>query len=571
MSNDRIVEAANRRAFLSSFAGIGLGGTLLGESLWARVRAGAEITVETIRCAEEVAGLTFTDEERLQMVEDVKAQAESYRVLRSVPLDNSVPPAIRFDPSVRARPAEAADAPSAPVGREVAMPATDEELAMARVAQLAELLRTRRVSSEELTRLYLERIERLDPLLLSVVTVTAERALEQARAADAAIAAGEYRGPLHGIPWGAKDLLAVRGYPTTWGTPPFREQRFEEDATVVSRLDAAGAVLIAKLSLGELAWGDVWFGGRTRNPWNPAQGSSGSSAGPAAATAAGLVGCSIGSETLGSISSPSARTGVTGVRPSYGLVPRTGSMALAWSMDKLGPMCRSVEDCALVLQAIAGPDGLDASAAPVPFAWRPGQSVAGRRVGYVESAFERGPTESPTRTFDLTALEVLRSLDVELVPVELPDFPYEEMTIILNAEAAAAFDELTRGDADDSMVRQERNAWPNVFRAARTIPAVEYINANRIRTLAMRAWDTLLDGLDALVTPTNAPGQLTASNLTGHPAVILPNGFLSDGTPVSLTFLGGLFREQELLTIADAYQRATGFHLRHPNLEGTRA
>jgi Asp-tRNA(Asn)/Glu-tRNA(Gln) amidotransferase A subunit family amidase len=561
----------DRRRFLACFAGMGLGGTLLPGVLWARLQAGAEIDVETIRCAEEIAGLTFSEDERRLMLDDLQAQMESYRVLRRVPLDNSVPPAIRFDPSPDAA-GQAVDplgpGPAAPRNREVITPASADELAMLTIAELAELLRTRRVGSEELTRLYLRRIERLDPLLLSVVTVTAERALEQARAADAAIAAGLYRGSLHGIPWGAKDLLAVSGYPTTWGTPPFREQRLDTDATVVTRMDSAGAVLIAKLALGELAWGDVWFGGRTRNPWNLDQGASGSSAGPAAATGAGLVGFSIGSETLGSISSPSARTGVTGLRPSYGRVPRTGAMALSWSMDKLGPMCRSVEDCALVLQAIAGPDGRDGSAAPDTFAWSSDRRVAGRRVGYLRSAFERSGTDSPTRAFDLAALEVLDSLQIELVPVELPDFPYEAMTIILNAEAAAAFDELTRGDLDDAMVRQERNAWPNVFRAARTIPAVEYINANRVRTLAIRAWAALFDGLDAIVTPTNAPGQLTASNLTGHPAVILPNGFHSNGTPVSLTFLGGLYREPALLTVAHGYQQATDFHRRHPDFDG---
>ncbi|MEX2584637.1 MAG: amidase [Gemmatimonadota bacterium] len=564
--------ASDRRRFLGYFAALGLGGTVLPGALWARLQDRREIDVETIRCAEELAGLSFTAEEREQMLADLVDQNASYQSIRALPLENAVAPALRFDPL----PAGA----MLPVGEpgplrssrpSVTLPTSAEALAYLPVTHLAELIRTRQLGSEELTRVYLDRIAGLDADLFAVVSVTEERALAQARAADREIGSGRYRGPLHGIPWGAKDLLAVRGYPTTWGTPPFRDQVIDADATVVRRLDEAGAVLVAKLSLGELAWGDVWFGGRTRNPWNLEQGSSGSSAGPGAATAAGLVGFSIGSETLGSISSPSARNGVTGLRPTFGRVPRTGAMTLSWSMDKLGPMCRSVEDCALVLEAIHGPDGIDRSAVAAPFRWDVGRSLTGLRIGYVPGAFERDASENPGEEFDTAALDRLRSLGVEPIPVDLPAFPYDDLTIILNAEAAAAFDALTRGGADAEMVRQERSAWPNVFRAARTIPAVEYINANRIRTLAIEAWARLFQAVDVIVTPTNAPAQLTATNLTGHPAVILPNGFRSDGTPTSLTFLGGLYEESTLLTVARAYQESADFHLRHPRLPRDRS
>jgi Asp-tRNA(Asn)/Glu-tRNA(Gln) amidotransferase A subunit family amidase len=445
-------------------------------------------------------------------------------------------------------------------------PGSLEELAFAPVTVLSELLRRRRVTSVELTRMYLDRIRRHDPALLAVVTVTDERALRQARAADEEIRRGRYRGPLHGVPWGAKDLLAVRGYPTTWGVGVYRDRVIDEDATVVQRLDEAGAVLVAKLTLGELAWGDVWFGGMTRNPWRVEQGASGSSAGSGSATAAGLVGFAIGSETLGSISSPATRNGVTGLRPTFGRVPRTGAMALSWTMDKLGPMCRSAEDCALVLHAIHGGDGHDPTAHDQPFRWDARLRPDRLRVGYFRAAFERDEAQYAGRPFDLATLEVLRSLGATLVPVELPEVPYDTMNLILGAEAGAAFDEYTRQGLVNEMVRQGRNSWPTVFRAARFIPAVDYINANRVRSLAVQRWAELFRDLDVIVTPTSAPNQLLATNLTGHPAVILPNGFRDDGTPVSITFLGSLFGEAAPLALAHAYQEATDFHRRRPAL-----
>lgn len=560
---------ATRRDFLTRCGALGLSATLLPGVLWAKVVAGEEITTASIAAAAEVAGVELSEEDRALMLDGLKRQTALLSVLHGVPLENAVAPALVFSPLPRAgavpqdaqRPivmSRSEDrAPARPLGA---------ALAYAPLTQLAELVRRRAVTSVELTTSYLDRLERLDPQLLCVTTLTRERAMTQAHAADAEIAAGRYRGPLHGIPWGAKDLLAVRGYPTTWGTAPYRAQMFETDATVVQRLDAAGAVLIAKLTLGELAQGDRWYGGMTRNPWKLDQGSSGSSAGPASATAAGAVGFAIGSETLGSISSPSTRCGVTGLRPTFGRVPRTGAMALSWSMDKLGPLARSVEDCALIFAALHGPDGEDQSVHAAPFNWD-GNAPLGRvRVGYVKSAFDAPVERHATKPFDDAALAVLRAMGVELVAVELPAMRYDAMRIILTAEAGAAFDELTRSGRIRELAQQGANAWPTTFRNARLIPAVDYVNANRMRTLAIREWDSLMQGMDVLVAPTNS-GQLLATNLTGHPALILPNGFReSAGTPVSLTFVGRLFDEETLLRVAHAYQRATLHHLQHPEL-----
>jgi Asp-tRNA(Asn)/Glu-tRNA(Gln) amidotransferase A subunit family amidase len=568
----------DRRAFTSYFSSIGLGATLLPGILWAKAGAGEEITASTIAAAEELAGLKFDDAERAMMLEGLKTQAQRIEALHKVAIDNSIPPAIVFNPLPAGKqPPRGVRKPMVrgPVKLRT-VSSNLEELAFLPVTELSELVRRRRVTSSQLTQMYLSRLKRFDPVLKCVITLTEDRAIAQARGADAEIARGKYRGPLHGIPWGAKDLLAVKAYKTTWGAGPFKEQVIDQDATVVERLDAAGAVLVAKLTLGELAQGDVWFGGMTKNPWKVDQGSSGSSAGPASATAAGLVGFAIGSETLGSISSPSTRCGTTGLRPTFGRVPRTGAMALSWSMDKLGPICRSVEDCALVLDAIHGPDGKDNSAIAAAFNWDASLSPRSLRIGYVKAAFDLPVTDPKdekrtlhaTKKFDDRALEVIRSLGVNLVPVELPDLAYDAMRIILTSEAAAAFDDLTRSDRDKELVQQTRNDWANTFRTARFIPAVDYVNANRVRTTAIRAWDDLMKKVDVIVTPTGAANlpQLVATNLTGHPAVILPNGFRDDGTPVSLTFLGGLFEEAKLLAVANAYQRATGFHLVHPTV-----
>ena len=526
------------------------------------------ITPEILTDAEKAIGLEFSGPERDLMLKGLDELLEDYRKIREVRMDNSVPPAVRFDPVLPGmdvggkgsfRLSAAGEIPSAAV-----------EQPFLTVTQLGQLLRSGKVTSVGLTKMYLDRLRKLDPVLHAVISFTEERAMASAERADRELAAGKDRGPLHGIPWGAKDLLAVKGYRTTWGSVPFKDQVIDEDAAVVERLDAAGAVLVAKLSLGELAWGDVWYAAMTRNPWNPEQGSSGSSAGSASATAAGAVGFTIGSETLGSIISPCTRTGSTGLRPTFGRVSRHGAMALSWTMDKLGPICRCVEDCAAVFQAIHGPDGRDATVVDAPFCWDPGMDVRKLRVGYLKSIFEEKPQEGREEwhALDLAALEDLRKLGIELKPIELPKLPIDALGLILTAEAAAAFDELTRSGKDDQLVRQIEQAWPNVFRQGQMIPAVAYLQANRIRTLAMREMDRILAEIDVYVSPTYGGNNLLLTNLTGHPSVVVPNGFRKDGTPTSITFLGRLFGEGETLALAKAYQDATGWHLKRPKLEG---
>ncbi len=559
---------AARRAFLERCGALGVASTLFPGVLWAKIASGAEITDASIVAAAEIAGVTLSDEDRVLMLTGLKTQTAQLVALQQIPLDNAVAPAMIFSPLPRAD--AVPKGPQRPIvmSRQVAAvaPANLETLSYAPLTELADLVRRRQITSVQLTTMYLDRLARLDPQLLCVTTLTRERALTQARTADAEIAANRYKGPLHGIPWGAKDLLAVKGHPTTWGTAPYRDQLLDYDATVVQRLDAAGAVLIAKLTLGELAQGDRWYGGMTRNPWKLDQGASGSSAGPASATSAGCMGFAIGSETLGSISSPSTRCGVTGLRPTFGRVPRTGAMALSWSMDKLGPIARSVEDCALIFAAMHGPDGSDQTVHAAPFNWNGNTPLAGLRVGYVKSAFDAPVERHATKPFDDATLDVLRGLGIDLIPVEIPDLNYGAMRIILNAEAGAAFDELTRSGRVRELAQQGAGAWPNSFRTARFIPAVDYLNANRVRTLAIQQWDVLMQTVDVIVAPTSS-GQLTATNLTGHPAVILPSGFRpTDGTPVSITFLGRLFGEEAMLRVANAYQKATSHHTKHPAL-----
>jgi len=517
------------------------------------------LTHDDIRGAERVAGLVWTDAERDSMMLDLVDYLESYKKIRAVSIGNDVPPSLQFNPLPAGVTLEARRPNTvAAASREVERPENLEEVAFYTVGELAELIRSRRVTSTELTTMYLSRLKQHGPTLQCVITLTEELALEQAKRADEEIASGKYRGPLHGIPYGAKDLLAVRGYKTTWGAEPYREQMIDMDATVIQRLEDAGAVLVAKLTLGALAWGDVWYGGMTRNPWNLEEGSSGSSAGSASATAAGLVGFAIGTETWGSIVSPATRCGTTGLRPTFGRVSRTGAMALSWSMDKIGPICRSVEDCALVFAAIIGPDGTDQTVVDLPFDY-PATDMRGIRVGYLEALFEE---DYPNREADRATLDTLRDLGFELVPMALPEYPVEALSLILTAEAAAAFDELTRSGRDDLLVRQIRNAWPNVFRSSRFIPAVEYIQANRIRHMIIQDMEKL--EFDVYVAPSFGGNNLLLTNLTGHPCVVLPNGFDPEGSPVSISFMGKLFGEGTLLAVSKAYQDATDFDDRHP-------
>ncbi len=612
----------DRRRFLNVCAGLGLGGTLLPGVLWAQAHADGKkkITKELIENAAAIADVPISDAQKEMMLAGLNDQLEGYEAIYALHMPNSVDMALVFDPLL---PGMKVDTVKKPMSMSATpniaakdVPRNLETLAFANVRDWGELVRAEKVSSSALTEMYLERLKRYDPTLKFVVTLTEERARTQAKEMDREIAAGKYRGPLHGLPWGAKDLLSVKGYPTTWGAGGFEKQTIEEDAMVVQRLDAAGAVLVAKLTLGALAMGDEWYGGKTRNPWNPAQGSSGSSAGPASATAAGCVVFSIGSETLGSIASPSTRCGCTGLRPTFGFIPRTGAMALSWSMDKLGPICREVEDCAIVLNAIYGPDGKDRTVNDAAFNWNADVDWKKFRVGYLKADFEpqkeqphpaatpEKPAATPeeqkqrdeqkklrqlqqqqrvyTRKFNDAALVKLHEMGVDLIPVEIPKLPYDAMVAMLSAEAAAAFDDLTRSGRDNLLTAQKADDWPNQFRTARFIPAVEYVQAARARTLAMQAVAKAFDNFDVIVAPTNSQ-QLVVTNLTGHPAVILPNGFRGDdaphippgsdmdedniggpGTPVSLTFLGQLYGEAKLLAFARAYQQATGFQNMHP-------
>ncbi|CAN5540693.1 amidase [soil metagenome] len=528
------------------------------------------ITTDTIAEAEVVIGLHFDAEERALMVEGLNQRLVEYEKLRAIPLANSVAPSLIFEPRARAmshaQPGRSRQSIQLPAIPALQRPQDLEELAFYPVTKLAQLLKTRQVTSLELTQMYLARLKRYDPLLQCVVTLTEALALTQARRADHEIERGDYRGPLHGIPWGAKDLLAVHGIPTTWGALPYKDQIFDFDATVVQRLEAAGAVLLGKLTTGSLAWNDVWFGGKTKNPWDMTQGASGSSAGSASATAAGLVGFAIGTETMGSIVSPCARCGVTGLRPTYGRVSRHGAMALSWSMDKIGPIARSVEDCALVFDAIHGADGKDQSAVDQPFVWEPTLNLRDLRIGYVERGFA---TEHENKPYDDATLATLRALGATLIPLELPDYPHDAMMLILYAEAAAAFDELTRTDRDALLARQGQEAWPNSFRMARLLPAVEYIQLNRLRTQLMQQMAKVMASVDVYLQPDVDGSDIALTNFTGHPAVVLPNGLSSTGIPTSaMILIGQLDGEAQVLAVAKAYQDATDFHQQHPPLKG---
>ena len=408
------------------------------------------------------------------------------------------------------------------------------------------------------------------PRLACVVTLTEDLALAQAARADREIAAGKYRGPLHGIPWGAKDILATRGIPTTWGARPYERQIFDYDATVVARLEAAGAVLVAKLTTGELAQGDVWFGGVTRNPWRPERGSSGSSAGPGSATAAGLVGFAIGSETLGSIVSPSIVNGVTGLRPTFGRVPRTGAMTLCWSMDKIGPMCRAVEDCALVLAAIQGPDGQDTTVRDVPFVWDPSaMPLSSLRVGVDVAAFRAIESNAAVKRIYDDALAVLEKLGLRLRPIPLParnDAFNALAAFTIMVESATSFTRLMESGQLALLARQGDNAWPNTFRVGSVVPAADYLNAQRVRRQLMEAMARVFEEVDLYVTIPGVGPSLSYTNLTGHPTVVTRCGE-HEGLPRMIEFTGALFREAEILRVALAYEQATPWHRRWPDVD----
>jgi Asp-tRNA(Asn)/Glu-tRNA(Gln) amidotransferase A subunit family amidase len=554
---------------------------------------------DVLKCAEQLDDLHFTDAEDEMAVGSVSRNLDSYEELRALDIPLDTEPAITFRPYLPGK--EPTGKSSRNTKLKVARPSVQvpsnlEDLAFEPITALAPLLESERITSTDLTKMYLGRLKRYGDKLHCVVTLTEELALAQAAAADAEIKAGRYRGPLHGIPFGVKDLFDTKGIKTTWGAKPYENRVAQVDATIVERLRDAGGVLCAKLSMGSLAQGGVWFGGSTRNPWSPDSSSSGSSAGPGAATSAGLVAFAIGTETRGSIISPSSTCGVVGLRPTYGRVSRYGAMALSWTMDKIGPMCRSVEDCAIVFNAIYGSDGRDDTVVDAPFAWNPDAPLSSLKIGYVESEFNpstgagqrggfggsggRGPSTGSGRaavpeearrradernTLLTKALDVLRANGATLESMTLPEFPANAIGFILSAEAAAAFDDLTRSKGVDQLTEQGPGAWPNTFRSSRFIPAVEYIRAQRARTLLDRKMDALMSRYDVFLTPTGS-ASLGITNLTGHPAACLKAGFV-DGSPIALMVTGRLYGEANVLRVALAYERATKWHTMNPALD----
>jgi Asp-tRNA(Asn)/Glu-tRNA(Gln) amidotransferase A subunit family amidase len=533
--------------------------------VWSGAAEAPKISVQTIQEAENILGLGFTEKEREMMQRPLSNNTGGYGDLRKESFPNELAPAFIFQPWPRGFEVEKeTKRPRWKAPKNVKRPKSDEDVAFMTVAELAGLIRTRQITSEELTRFFLERLKRYGDKLHCVVTLTEERAIAEAKRADAELRAGKWRGPLHGIPYAAKDLLDTSGIRTTWGVSLYTNRVPSEDATVIRKLDEAGAVLVAKTSLGELAMGDVWYGGLTRNPWNPEKGSSGSSAGSASAVAAGLVPFAIGSETMGSIVSPATICGVTGLRPTFGRVSRAGAMTLCWSLDKLGPLARSAEDCALVLDAIRGADEADPTTVDAAFRFTDKRSVKKLRVGYVKADFEK---KEGNQTNDLVTLEAFRKMGLELKQVEWPKVSQSPLWITLFAEAAAAFDELTRSGDDDKLVQQAQGSWPNSFRSARFIPAVEYIQAMRLRTRLVEEMAKLFSEVDVMVAPSWRGPQMLYSNMAGYPCVVVPNGDKTGGNPASICFVGRLFGEADLVYIAAAYQNATGFHKQRPKLD----
>ncbi|HKB12442.1 MAG TPA: amidase [Vicinamibacterales bacterium] len=559
---DQQQRALNRRRFIECLSAAGVGSTLLPGALAAVAQDAETITIEMLRSAQQIAGVSFTPDEQRRLLEKLngpRGYAAGFARLRATDLGDT-PPAFVFNPVLPGKQLPTERRPMRRQQVDAAPPRSDEELAFLPVTRLSRLVEMRQITSTDLTKLYLARLKKYDAQLHCTVSLTEELALRQAKQADEEIAAGRYRGPLHGIPWGVKDLLAVRGTRTTWGMSPFRERVIDADATVYSRLTQAGAVLVAKLSTGALAVTAQWFGGVTRNPWNTSQDASGSSAGPGSATAAGLVGFSIGTDTGGSIIQPATRNGASGLRPTFGRVSRYGAMTLAWTQDTIGPICRSAEDCALVFDAIHGPDGKDNSVLDVPFNFDALADVSRLRVGHLRPSTENG-RDDETRRNDEEALRVIRSLGVTVVPFALPDVPIEAIDFIRYAETAAAFDAVTRaGVLPEVEHGPEQSRRPDEIRAAYFIPAVDFIQAARMRMRVMQQVDAALGDLDLFI----GSNQLL-TNRTGQPVLSVPNGF-ANGSPTALHLTGKLFGEPEILLLAHAFQATTDFHLRRPPL-----
>ena len=555
----------NRKNNLPSIAFLFLGAAIFSALGFGIGRNVGEINPSTIDAAADLIGLSFTPQEKDSMIGTLNSHRSNFELLRKTKLANSVAPALVFNPLPQGFfPSQDQQAYDWGLPTKVALPKSDVDLAFMPVHHLSVLIKSRQVTSERLTKLYLERIKTHSDTLACLVTLLEDLALAQARALDQELAAGNYRGPLHGIPYGVKDLFSLPGTKTTYGAMPYKDQVLDETASIITKLEAAGGVLVGKFTLGALAMGDVWYGGVTKNPWNLKQGASGSSAGSASAVSAGLVPFAIGTETLGSIVSPSTRNGVTGLRPTFGRISRHGAMALSWSMDKVGPISRSALDNAIVLSVLNGIDQKDPATIPAAFNYSAKKEVKKLKVGYFSSFFEGN---RPGIENDRAVLELLKNQGITLHPVELKtSINPAPLVSMLLVEGAAAFDELTRFGLDDQLVAQHKNAWPNVFRAARFIPAVEYIQMSRQRSLLIEEMHALMKEYDVIITPSFAGNQLQITNLTGHPALCLPNGFGANGSPTSITLLANLFEEEKLIMVGRLIQENSDWQAKRPPL-----
>ena len=528
-----------------------------------------KISRRDVRIAQKFVGLEFPRREIDTMLNYLNGNRKGYDSMRKIKLAYSTTPALYFDPrpdnfQINIRQGEA----DWKLPDRVLLPNTNEEIAFLSVAELSLLVKSRKVTSTQLTKIYLDRLKKFKDTLSAVVTITEELALKQAALADEEIANGKYRGVLHGIPYGIKDLFAVPGYKTTWGAEPYQNQIIDEKANVAKMLEAAGAVLVAKLTSGALARGDVWFGGKTKNPWDLKQGASGSSAGSASAVSAGLVAFAIGTETLGSIIAPSSRCGVTGLRPTFGSVSRQGCMTLAWSMDKAGPICRSAQDCALVFEVIKGKNEneKDRSVIDYPYSFHPPKDLKGFKIGYFKKLFNKKDT-TKVRVNDSLSLQVFKNLGAELHEVKMPDsIPYDAFDIIIRSEAGAFFDELVRDHKERMLSEQDESSRANSLRQSRFISAVEYLQANRHRKILIEKFNAMLKGYDFIISPVDGKDVSLATNLTGHPAICMPNGFDAKGRPTSILLIGNLYDEAPLLEATYLFQQATEFEEKHPLL-----
>ena len=522
------------------------------------------INVKDIQSAEKIISVHFTEAKEDSLLESVQYKAKVYHKIHGFSLDNSIPMTMSQSPLLPYMYLNMKQLPVKFSSPEIVnMPANKNELAFYSIQQLASLIKNKKITSVQLTKFFLERLKKYGDTLHCVISLTEDIAMEEAQEADKEISAGKYRGLLHGIPYGLKDLFAVKGTKTTWGAEPYKNQVIDNNSYVYTKLKEAGAVLVAKLSMGALAMDDYWFEGQTKNPWNMMEGSSGSSAGSAAATVAGLVPFAIGTETYGSIISPSTVCGATGLRPTFGSVSRSGAMTLSWSLDKAGPICRSAEDAAIVFNYLHGTDGKDATAVNMPFNYKEKVDLSKMKISYARNYFGKKDTLGNENN----VLEVYRKAGARLIPVDFPDsgiYNFDMMGIVIGAESAAAFDGFTRTGIDDKMPRQGKSEWPNFFRAARFIPAVEYINANRHRTLLLQEVNEVVEKYDVLICPTWGGNQAAITNLTGHPAISIPTGFNKENTPTSITLVGKLFDEATLLEVAKIYQEATKWNKMHP-------